>query len=100
MPALVLAAALAAAAPAPACQPAAPQQASAPVRAAPHPLADEPVARRMHAVLRKMGGCLVVDVAAWRDQTQVWEYRLAGPANAAPRPAGQPLVEGAQGFGQ
>jgi hypothetical protein len=87
MPALVLAAVLAAAAPAPSCQPSAALQTSTPLRAAPHPLGQEPGAQRMHAVLRKMGGCLVVDVAAWRDLDQVWEYRLAGPANAGPKPA-------------
>jgi hypothetical protein len=86
MPPLVLAAALAAVAPAPPCHAPAPQQAAAPARVAPHPLDQEPGAQRMHAVLRRMGGCLVVDVAAWRDRDQVWEYRLAGPANAGPRP--------------
>jgi hypothetical protein len=86
MPALVLAAVLAAAAPSPPCQPQAPRQAAAPAHAAPHPLDQEPGAQRLHAVLRTMGGCLVVDVAAWRDRDQVWEYRLAGPANASPRP--------------
>jgi hypothetical protein len=93
MPALILAAALASAAPAaptpaPSCEPPEQRQATAPMRAVPHPLDQEPDARRMHAVVRRIGGCAVVDVAAWRGLAEVWEYRLAGAAIVAPRPAG------------
>ncbi len=70
-----------------ACQPPQRLAARAPTRAAPHPLSQEPLAERMHAVLRRVGGCMVVDVSAYREGAQVWELRLAGPADGRPRPA-------------
>ncbi|HLK25542.1 MAG TPA: hypothetical protein VKT30_12875 [Caulobacteraceae bacterium] len=100
MAAIVLAAALALAPSAPAvsqappvpagaerCRAPATHEAASAGRAAPHPLNREPLAGRMHAVLRKIGGCMVVDVAAYRQGSDVWKYRLAGPADVAPKPA-------------
>ncbi len=92
MPALVLAAALTLASP----PPAAPwpgigvHQAGAPVGLAPHPLGQEPSARRMHAVLRKVDGCVIVDVSVVRSGALVWEYQPAGPAIARPAEASAP----------
>jgi hypothetical protein len=91
MPALVLAAALMLASP----PPAAPcrigvHQAGAPVGLAPHPLGQEPSARRMHAVLRKVDGCVIVDVSVVRSGALVWEYQPAGPAIARPAEASAP----------
>jgi hypothetical protein len=69
----------------PTCQPDLPQRAAAPNKAAPHPLGEEPAASRMHAVLREVAGCIVVDVAAYRQGAPAWEYRLAGPADVRPK---------------
>jgi hypothetical protein len=86
MSALVLAAALAlapAAAPAP-CPAINAQQAATAAGVGPHPLSQEPPARRMHAVLRKVGGCAIVDVSVVRSGARVWEYQPVGPAIGRP----------------
>ena len=69
-----------------ACAPIARQQAATTVGAAPHPLGEEPLAGRMHAVLRRVDGCVIVDVPTYRGG---WTYRLAGPAGTwGAKPAG------------
>jgi hypothetical protein len=87
MSALVLAAALALA---PATQPpgGCPRinvaQAAAPPGLGAHPLGQEPLARYMHAVLRKVENCVIVDVSVVRAGGRVWEYQPVGPAIGQP----------------
>ena len=87
MSALVLAAVLVlppATPPAPACRGFNVEQAAAAMGAAPHPLSGEPPSRRMHAVLRKVDGCAIVDVSVVRSGARVWEYQPVGPAIGRP----------------
>jgi hypothetical protein len=90
MPALVLAAALAlapATPPAAACPRINVEQAATPTGVAPHSLGQEPPALRMHAVLRKVDGCAIVDVNVVRSGVWVWEYQSVGVAIGRPVPA-------------
>jgi hypothetical protein len=89
MPALVLAAALALAPAVPAapCPAIAVQRAAASAGSGPHPLSQEPPAREMHAVLRKVQGCVIVDVSVVRSGARGWEYQPIGAAIGRPAAA-------------
>jgi hypothetical protein len=84
MPFAILAAVLVAQ-PAPACSPNPPRQAAARAPATPHPLGIEPASRRLHAVYRRVDGCLVLDVSAFG--AGAWRQELGGPAPGVARPA-------------
>jgi len=84
MSALVLAAALTLAPPAAACPTVNIEQAGAATGLGLHPLSQEPPARRMHAVLRKVEGCVIVDVSVVRWGARVWEYQPVGPGIGRP----------------